>query len=64
GALNGNLSHEVGGVSGHQAPSMSDMARDNMSSEGTHSYSHDGSAPTCNALNERDSSVITDDDWK
>nr|GEV98686.1 transcription factor MYB44-like [Tanacetum cinerariifolium] len=64
GAHNENLSHEVGDVSGHQAPSISDMARDNMSSEGTHSYSHDGSAPTWNALYERDSSVITDDDWK
>ncbi|GJZ14481.1 transcription factor MYB44-like protein [Tanacetum coccineum] len=28
-----NLSLAVGGVSGHQAPSISDMARDNMSSE-------------------------------
>ncbi|GJY99231.1 transcription factor MYB44-like protein [Tanacetum coccineum] len=64
GARNGNLSHEVGGVSGHQAPSIGEMARDDISSQGTHSYSRDGSAPTWNDLNERDSSVVTDDDWK
>ncbi|GJV06431.1 transcription factor MYB44-like protein [Tanacetum coccineum] len=39
GARNGNLSHEVGGVSGHQAPSIGEMARDDISSQGTHSYS-------------------------
>ncbi|GJV88517.1 vesicle-associated protein 1-3 [Tanacetum coccineum] len=63
GAQNGNLSHEVGGVRGHQAPSIGDMARDDISTQGTHIYSRDGSAPTWNALNERDSSVVTDDDW-
>nr|GFB17232.1 transcription factor MYB44-like protein [Tanacetum cinerariifolium] len=63
-AQNGNLSHEVGGVSDHQAPTIGDMARDDMSSQVTHSYSRDGSAPTWNALNERDSSIVTDDDWK
>ncbi|GKA95985.1 transcription factor MYB44-like protein [Tanacetum coccineum] len=57
GAQNGNLSHEVGGVRGHQAPSIGDMARDDISTQGTHIYSRDGSAPTWNALNERDSSV-------
>ncbi|GJY47079.1 hypothetical protein Tco_0436142 [Tanacetum coccineum] len=42
----------------NQAPSISDMARDNMSSEGTHSYSHDRPAPSWNDLNDRDSSEM------
>ena len=55
----GNSSHEVGGmVSGHQPPSISDMARGNMSSGGTHSYSRDHSAPSWNALYIRDSSPM------
>ncbi|GKC65182.1 hypothetical protein Tco_1097780 [Tanacetum coccineum] len=58
-----NLSLAVGGVSGHQAPSISDMERDNMSSGGTHSYSRDQSAPSWNALRRRDSSpMIIDSD--
>ena len=52
----GNLGHEVEGVS-RQAPSLGDMARDNMSSGSTHSYSRDGTAPSWNALNIRDSST-------
>ncbi|GJX05581.1 ankyrin repeat-containing protein [Tanacetum coccineum] len=55
-----NLSLAVGGVSG-QAPSISDMARDNMSSQGTHSYSRDQSAPSWNAFNKRDSSTLMTD---
>ncbi|GKE43140.1 transcription factor MYB44-like protein [Tanacetum coccineum] len=55
---NMKLSLAEGGVRGHQAPSISDMARDNMSSEGTHSYSHDGPAPSWNDLNDRDSSEM------
>ncbi|GJY28985.1 mediator of RNA polymerase II transcription subunit 15A isoform X1 [Tanacetum coccineum] len=45
---------------GYQAPSVSDMARDNVScpSGGTHSYSHDQSAPIWNTLNKRDSSPM------
>ena len=45
-------------VSGRQPPSISDMARGNMSSGGTHSYSRDHSAPSWNALYKRDSSTI------
>nr|GEZ36849.1 transcription factor MYB44-like [Tanacetum cinerariifolium] len=64
GAQNGILSHEVGGVRGHQAPSISDMARDNMSSEYTHSYSRDRPAPSWNALHKRDSSpMMIDSDY-
>ena len=33
-----------------QAPTISDMARENMSSGSTHSYSHDESPPSWNAL--------------
>ncbi|GKD01221.1 transcription factor MYB44-like protein [Tanacetum coccineum] len=58
-----NLSLAVGGVSGHQAPSISDMARENMSSGGTHSYSRDHSAPSWNALNKRDSSPMMIDSY-
>nr|GEZ61309.1 hypothetical protein [Tanacetum cinerariifolium] len=53
-----NLSVAVGDFTGHQAPSISDMARDNMTSEGTHSYSRDRPAPSSNDLNERDSSQM------
>ncbi|GJU09293.1 hypothetical protein Tco_1131689 [Tanacetum coccineum] len=48
----GNLSDEVGDVSRHQAPSIGDMARANMSLGGTNSYScHQPAAPSWNALN-------------
>lgn len=54
----GNASHEVGGVVSCQPPSISDMARGNMSSGGTHSYSRDQSAPSWNALSKRASSPM------
>ncbi|GKB22106.1 hypothetical protein Tco_0856029, partial [Tanacetum coccineum] len=53
----GNLSHEVGGVSG-KAPSIGDMARGNMSSGSVHSFTRDKSAPSWNALNKRDPSLL------
>nr|GEW73467.1 hypothetical protein [Tanacetum cinerariifolium] len=64
GAQDRNLNQEVGGVSGRKPPSISDMGRDNVSSEGTHSYSRDRSTPSLNAINERDSSLFSDEDWK
>ncbi|GJT32166.1 hypothetical protein Tco_0922585 [Tanacetum coccineum] len=51
----GNSSREVRGVRSGQPPSM---AGGNMSSGGTHSYSHDQSAPSWNALRRRDSSPM------
>ncbi|PWA43204.1 transcription factor MYB44-like protein [Artemisia annua] len=51
-----NISLEV-------APSISDMARDNMSTGGAHSCSRDESAPSRDAFNKRDSSpMMTDSD--
>ena len=54
----GNSSHEVGGMVSGQAPSICDMVRGNMSSGGTHSFSHDKSAPSWNSLIKRDSSLM------
>ncbi|GKD99426.1 transcription factor MYB44-like protein [Tanacetum coccineum] len=54
---------EVRGVSGHQPPSISDTATENMFSRGTHSYSRDQSAPSCKALNKQDSSQMMIDGY-
>ncbi|GKD25107.1 hypothetical protein Tco_1231321, partial [Tanacetum coccineum] len=53
----GNSRHEVGGVSGHQAQCISDMASTNVSQPygGRHPYSDEQSAPSRDALNKRDS---------
>nr|GEU50939.1 hypothetical protein [Tanacetum cinerariifolium] len=61
---NRNLNLEVGGISDRKPPSISEMGRENMSSEGTHSNSRDRSAPSLNSINERDSSLVSDEDWK
>ncbi|GKB51044.1 hypothetical protein Tco_0901797 [Tanacetum coccineum] len=54
----GKSSHEVGGMVIVQPLSISDMARNNMSSGGIHPFSRDQSAPSWNALNKLDSSQI------
>ncbi|GJY06210.1 hypothetical protein Tco_0373264 [Tanacetum coccineum] len=62
----GNSSHDVGGVVSGRQPSISDMARENMSSGGTHSYSreHSSSNESRNPLNKRDSSsMMIDSDY-
>ncbi|GJV45851.1 peroxisome biogenesis protein 6 [Tanacetum coccineum] len=61
---NGNLSHEIGGDVRGQAPSIGDMARDNVSqsSGSVHPYSGDQSAPSWDALNKLDLSPMMIDD--